>query len=66
MSGRHYHWLSHRLPDQDLHHLCAPGCNDFFRFLPLHLTHQIITYLDPVSIVRASRERRLAMSMSHV
>ena len=52
-----YHWLSFQLPNGgDLHALCPTSCNDVFQRVPVQVARVIIEYLDPISIVRASRK----------
>ena len=48
------HLLASRLPNEDLHAFCAPGCDDVFRALPLHIIYKIFKFLGPTSLVQAS------------
>lgn len=50
-----YHKLSQMLPSGDLHAFCPSHCQDILRQLPSHLTRKIIKYLDPYSLLSASR-----------
>ena len=53
LGASQYHWLSNHLgPKRDLHFACPDGCQDPFRTLPSLLTSKILSYLDPISLLR--------------
>lgn len=54
LGSSQFHYLSHQLPDGNLHALCNLGCSDFLPHLPEQITAKILIYLDPVSLVNAS------------
>ena len=49
-----FHYLSNQLPNGNLHALCNIGCSDFLPHLPEQITANILSHLDPLSLVNAS------------